>query len=1459
MTVLFDDYLAAARAHKGNDQLSDGQIYGAWDSSFGEKQRSQHGDFRRGYEALKLNGAIAANYAAGDRDAVANNILEGMRYDQENPVSDDTQKLQSELEQSTGFWEGAYTYANNLGGLVDMGQEVIPLMGAIIPAMAVGGAVGSLASPLGSAIGAWQGSAAVQGVAEYSSHVRQDVSNYLIENNLEANVGNIHKAFDTGILENNVMPAIGKAEIVSLFDIASLKAASVLTKAKSVRNLEAGLNQAAVKRGITPAEAIKIPAIKAELAPLIEAAKQPVSLASRAKGGAQAVALGGLSEGMGEYVGSGVAYDEWDAQQAITEGLIGLGAESVQVASSGLVFGAGEAKQLIKDKIKVDTVNRAADEHVKEKVDEAKAAGADPLTQATVVTQASTETDGARSQANRTKEQNREAIRKRAERRKAEREANIKAQGQNIDTQIGELTGQAKIDSNRERLKATMDNRAAAEASVMDFNAGNINLDKGMPLENAQANEQAINENVNQIPEQLPPKVQSPNNNGDTLAGEAPLASQTALTKISDMQPVEIQAEIDSIKTEAQALMDADIKANPNFNAKNNPVNRYIPTNKLLRMNALEGALNNNTIDTRTADQMIADKKAATEIKPNKGRDVQPTDSLLTAVSKLRGITYDDGVANGFDSDDLKRKVGIKPVFNKNGGMPFDSMSEALNELGYDLKVDGVYSKNKLIEMLQEAVRGTNDHYTEAGNQAVMAAEQEGRMAEEADRRANDPDYANNIKQEGYDTEAEDIQQAIDDETINGLIDEGILTEDMMLKLTNEEIHQSITEEAKEQGYEQEISINEVQSNEQTESIKSDSKSESENEGKEGDLLTSHTEEDIAESESKAKQDEQDQKKADVKAKVDKEAEAGLELTGSDRKADANPNQDDVFSETSRASVKESSRVEKTGIINQTEAQYVRQEVKNQKLNKKSTGYKAAVERLKADYLTERELAEANLPFKEYKALPDNEGLSESMLKQSYDALREDLGVTKKPLKSKSKQTKGGLTKSQATTELRKDKRLAKALDSGLLNVVETEADIPDGAELYSVSGSAGVDAKLLSDLNKIHDGLAAYVSTGRIGSEGTIFIDSIKLPKDLRGEGIGSEFIKTVTDYADNNGVKVALTADGDFGGSKAGQVRLYKRHGFIDNKGRNKDYSIRENMIREPKQTKYSKADQVIQGATLNGKAYVVVENNTKESLSAVSYHELAHALMTDNEFMDSEQRAKLLKRLSNMRKLGRKQPFWQSIEQRIKDADTPPENVLDEIAGYALQSHLEGNSDVPSNIVKWAKEFIAALKAAIFKHTGIQFGKVTPEELLAMTKAYVDVATKVKREVKGEVSPMYSKESESVRAHKAAQKNASLPISEGGLGLPANNTAMDRARAMGFDVGTTYYHGTDEEFNYFDLKEFGKNYGTYGEPAIYFTSSESHADDFGGVNNSIIDAYLDTSGFKKIDGEKELLERV
>lgn len=60
----------------------------------------------------------------------------------------------------------------------------------------------------------------------------------------------------------------------------------------------------------------------------------------------------------------------------------------------------------------------------------------------------------------------------------------------------------------------------------------------------------------------------------------------------------------------------------------------------------------------------------------------------------------------------------------------------------------------------------------------------------------------------------------------------------------------------------------------------------------------------------------------------------------------------------------------------------------------------------------------------------------------------------------------------------------------------------------------------------------------------------------------------------------------------------------------------------------------------------------------------------------------------------------------------------------------------------------------------------------------------------------------------AHELAQKNAVEM-----LGLHPNNTAMDRAKAMGFD--THAYHGTRGDISAFDLSRHGQSYKRFDNP--------------------------------------------
>lgn len=73
----------------------------------------------------------------------------------------------------------------------------------------------------------------------------------------------------------------------------------------------------------------------------------------------------------------------------------------------------------------------------------------------------------------------------------------------------------------------------------------------------------------------------------------------------------------------------------------------------------------------------------------------------------------------------------------------------------------------------------------------------------------------------------------------------------------------------------------------------------------------------------------------------------------------------------------------------------------------------------------------------------------------------------------------------------------------------------------------------------------------------------------------------------------------------------------------------------------------------------------------------------------------------------------------------------------------------------------------------------------------------------------------------AHQVAQRNAADM-----LGLPPNNTAMDRAMAMGFD--TPAYHGTTDDFVAFDKAKRGSSTdnGWYG-PGEYSSPHPSAAD--------------------------------
>lgn len=89
----------------------------------------------------------------------------------------------------------------------------------------------------------------------------------------------------------------------------------------------------------------------------------------------------------------------------------------------------------------------------------------------------------------------------------------------------------------------------------------------------------------------------------------------------------------------------------------------------------------------------------------------------------------------------------------------------------------------------------------------------------------------------------------------------------------------------------------------------------------------------------------------------------------------------------------------------------------------------------------------------------------------------------------------------------------------------------------------------------------------------------------------------------------------------------------------------------------------------------------------------------------------------------------------------------------------------------------------------------------------------------------------------AHKIAQQNAALPIEKGGLGLHPQNTAMERAAALGYT--THAYHGTGTDIPEFNIKKAHDKEGMkiglgLGHGKIYFSTSTHVASNW--ANNSL-----------------------
>ena len=105
---------------------------------------------------------------------------------------------------------------------------------------------------------------------------------------------------------------------------------------------------------------------------------------------------------------------------------------------------------------------------------------------------------------------------------------------------------------------------------------------------------------------------------------------------------------------------------------------------------------------------------------------------------------------------------------------------------------------------------------------------------------------------------------------------------------------------------------------------------------------------------------------------------------------------------------------------------------------------------------------------------------------------------------------------------------------------------------------------KITSNWERNHPGMKASASITR---QGDIQLHKIEVPKEQRGKGIGSRFMKGLTKTADRQGRRITLSQQPERGHKKKLDT-FYQRFGFKANKGRDKDFSVSDTMIRNSNQ---------------------------------------------------------------------------------------------------------------------------------------------------------------------------------------------------------------------------------------------------------------------------------------------------
>ena len=98
-------------------------------------------------------------------------------------------------------------------------------------------------------------------------------------------------------------------------------------------------------------------------------------------------------------------------------------------------------------------------------------------------------------------------------------------------------------------------------------------------------------------------------------------------------------------------------------------------------------------------------------------------------------------------------------------------------------------------------------------------------------------------------------------------------------------------------------------------------------------------------------------------------------------------------------------------------------------------------------------------------------------------------------------------------------------------------------------------------------DGIITSPSVRSGATGGAVRLGALIVPKQSRGQGLGTQALRTILDLCDKQGRTMVISPATDFGGSSVERLKkFYARSGFVRNKGSKKDFTVSELMYRLP-----------------------------------------------------------------------------------------------------------------------------------------------------------------------------------------------------------------------------------------------------------------------------------------------------